>query len=349
MTHRDILAIGTSAGGFEALRFLARELPPDFPAAILVVIHLSSEFQSGLDRILSDAGPLSATFAKDDEPLRSNHIFIAPPKSHLLLDGGRLRLGHGPRENNARPAIDPLFRSIAVCCGPRAVGAVLTGTLGDGASGLEALRQCGGITVVQDPADAAYPQMPQNALRALTPDHVVGLHDIPALLARLAREPAGAPRPVPPGIVIETEIARNGRSTMSTLDRLGHRSVLTCPDCHGVMWEISEGDVTRYRCHVGHAYTADLMSLSLDESLRRALASAARALDERIALARKLHQESHESGHKLLAASWARKVREAEEESRILRESMQRADDIAARYAETAAVDEGAPPRKRAS
>jgi len=350
MTHRDILAIGTSAGGFEALRFLARELPTDFPAAVLVVIHLSAEFQSGLDRILSESGPLPARFAKDGESVCGGHLFIAPPKSHLLLDGDCLRLGNGPHENNARPAIDPLFRSVAMCCGSRAVGVVLTGTLGDGASGLEALRQCGGMTVVQDPKDAAYPEMPQTALRALTPNHVVGLHEMPALLARLAHEPAGVSLPVPPGIVLETEIARNGRSTMSTLDRLGHRSVLTCPDCNGVMWEINEGHVTRYRCHVGHAYMADLMSLALDESLRRALASAARALDERMALARKLHQQSHESGHKLLAATWARKVREAEEESRVLRESMRRADDIAARYAEAAADDEpAAPPRKRAS
>jgi two-component system chemotaxis response regulator CheB len=136
---------------------------------------------------------------------------------------------------------------------------------------------------------------------------------------------------------------------MSTLDRLGHRSVLTCPDCHGVMWEIDEGDVVRYRCHVGHAYTAELMSLALDDSLRQALGSAARALDERIALARKLHQQSSDSGYKLLAESWARKVREAEREAQILRESMHRADEIAGRYAEVAASDEaGTPPRKRA-
>ncbi|HLH88885.1 MAG TPA: chemotaxis protein CheB [Xanthobacteraceae bacterium] len=361
MTHRDILAIGTSAGGFEALRLLAQKLPADFPASILVVIHLSSEFHSALDTILSHAGPLTASFAEHGERLRYGHIFIAPPKSHLLLDGDHLTLGHGPRENNARPAIDPLFRSVAACCGPRAVGAVLTGTLGDGASGLQALQQCGGIAVVQDPADAAFAEMPLNALRALRPDHVAGLHDMPALLARLAREPAGAPVEVPPAIKLETDIARTGRSSMSTLDRIGRRSVLACPECHGVMWEIDEGDVVRYRCHIGHAYTADLMSLALDASLRQALGAATRALDERIALARKLHRQSEESGHRLVAASWARKLREAEEEARTLRDAMARADEIARRYAEDEADDEAAaadevtaandvatPPRKRA-
>jgi two-component system, chemotaxis family, protein-glutamate methylesterase/glutaminase len=172
-----------------------------------------------------------------------------------VLDGDRLRLGRGPRENNARPSIDPLFRSVAVCCGPRAVGAILTGTLGDGASGLQALQQCGGTAVVQDPADAAYSEMPENALRVLRPDHVVGLNAMPALLRRVAGEPAGDPMPVPAAIKLEADIALGEKAAMGTLDRLGRGSVLTCPDCDAVMWEIDEGDVVRYRCHVGHAYT----------------------------------------------------------------------------------------------
>jgi two-component system chemotaxis response regulator CheB len=346
MPHRDILAIGTSAGGFDALRFLARELPADFPACVLVVIHLSAEFDSALDKILSQAGRLPVSFAKDGEPARRGHIFIAPPKCHLLIDGDQLRLGRGPRENNSRPAIDPLFRSVALCCGPRGVGAVLTGTLGDGASGLQALQQCGGIAIVQDPAHAAYPEMPMSALRALKPDHVAGLQEMPALLARLMREPVGAPVEVPATIKLEVEIARSGRSSMSILDRIGHRSPLTCPDCNGVMWEIDEGDVVRYRCHVGHAYTSDLMSLALDDSLQRALGSAARALDERIALAHKLEQQASASGQKRVAESWARKQREAEHEAKILRDAMRRADELAGRYADLEEV--GIEPRKRA-
>jgi len=193
MANRDILAIGTSAGGFEALRLLARELPADLPAAVLVVIHLSAEFPSHLDSILSRDGPLAASFAKDGDPLRRGHILLAPPGSHLLLDGAHARLGHGPRENSAKPAIDPLFRSVAACCGARAIGVVLTGTLGDGAAGLQVLERCGGITVVQDPDDAAYSEMPAHALRLLRPAHVARLRDMPGLLARLVREPAGAP------------------------------------------------------------------------------------------------------------------------------------------------------------
>ena len=191
MASRDILTIGTSAGGFEALRFLASEFPHDFPASVVVVIHLSSQFRTTLDAILTEAGPLPATFAVDGEKFERGHIYIAPPERHLLLENGQLCLGSGPRENNARPALDPLFRSAALCYGPRAIGAVLTGQMGDGAAGLSVLKRCGGITVVQDPSDAAFPEMPATALSRSKPDHIVGLADMPALFEKLVRRPSG--------------------------------------------------------------------------------------------------------------------------------------------------------------
>ena len=154
MSSRNILAIGTSAGGFDALRFLASQFSHDLPASVLVAIHLSSQSRSTLDAILTQSGPLIAGFAEDGERLQKSRIYIGPPERHLLLEGDTLRLGRGPRENNARPAIDPMFRSVALCCGVRAIGVVLTGTLGDGAAGLQILKQSGGITLVQDPSDA---------------------------------------------------------------------------------------------------------------------------------------------------------------------------------------------------
>jgi len=178
-------------------------------------------------------------------------------------------LGMGPRENNCglRPT---RCCSVAVCCGAGAIDVVLTGTLGDGASGLWAVRTCGGLAVVQDPHDAAFPEMPLTALNPTSPDHVVNLTDMPALLDKLVREPAGHKVPAPHTLRYEVEIAKDGRSNMYAMDNLGRRSVLSCPDCGGVMWEIHEGDLARYRCHVGHTYTA-VMSLALDENLRRAL------------------------------------------------------------------------------
>lgn len=335
MANRDILAIGTSAGGFNALRNLARELPGDMPAAVLVVLHLPPQFPSELDAILTQAGQLPATFARDGEAMQRSRIYIAPPAAHLLLDGDRLRLGHGPHENNVRPAIDPLFRSAALCCGPRSVGVVMTGTMGDGASGLQAIKRCGGVTVVQEPSDAAFPEMPTAALRRLKPDHVVGLAGMAGLLEKLARAPAGAPVAVPEGLAQEVQIARDGNVDMNYMDRIGRRSVLACPECHGVLWEIEDGDLVRYRCHVGHAYTAELMSAALDDNLRRAVGSALRVLDERISLTRKLAEEDGRNGRRTLAENWARKLYEAEQQADLLRATMRRVDEIAAKAAQS--------------
>jgi len=331
MANRNIVAIGTSAGGVEALRCLVSKFPPDLPASVLVTIHLSSEFRSAMDAILTSAGPLPARFAGDGDVVANGQIYIAPPNRHLLLDGNQILLGQGARENNARPAIDPMFRSTAVCCGSSAVGVVLTGTLGDGASGLWALEQCGGVTVVQDPADAAFAEMPETALSRVRPNHVATLEELPALLEHLVRKPAGKPGPVPERIKYEVEVAKGERGNMQSMDRIAKRSVLACPDCHGVMWEIDEGDLVRYRCHTGHAYTAELMRVALDENLRRALASARRALEERTALAEKLHKEADDSGHCRLARSWARRAQEFREEANVIRDSISRVDEIAAR------------------
>ncbi|MFY9839124.1 MAG: chemotaxis protein CheB [Xanthobacteraceae bacterium] len=330
MTNRDILAIGTSAGGVQALTFLAKHFRPEFPASVLVTIHLASHVRSALDVVLSEAGPLPAQFASDGDVLKKGRIYIAPPNRHLIVDGHRLALGEGARENHARPAIDPMLRSAAVCCGARTVGVVLTGTLGDGASGLWAVKRAGGISVVQDPTDAAFSEMPLTASNRVQPDHVVPLADMPALLDRLVHQPAGEAKPVPPSLKFEVEIARGGRAEMDEMDGIGRRSVLACPDCGGVMWEIDEGKLSRFRCHVGHAYTAEMMSLALDENLRRSLASAERALEERVALARKLYKESLDAGHRLLAETWGDKARDFEGEMDIIRASVRRMDRLAA-------------------
>ena len=330
MTNRDILAIGTSAGGVDALRFLASEFPSDFPASVLVVIHLPAHFESSLDAILTQAGPLPARFARDRMPMKPGRIYIGPPDSHMLADGEQLLLGQGPRENATRPAIDPLFRSVALCCGPRAIGAVLTGTLGDGASGLHTLQECGGLTVVQDPGDAAFAEMPEAALTKFKPDHVASLASLPALFQRLVGQPPGALVKPTPGLRYEVEVAKGEPGSMSEMDRIGRRSLLACPDCHGVMWEIKEGDLLRYRCHVGHAYTAELMSMALDENLTRALGSGLRALEERVALAKKLQKQALEAGRVHLAETWHKRVLEFDREAKILRDSMRRVDQIAA-------------------
>jgi two-component system chemotaxis response regulator CheB len=203
LANHDIIAIGASAGGLDAFRKLSAGLPPDLPASILFVLHMKSDFHSILPEILSRSGPLPATFAEDGERPARGHIYVAPPDRHLLFNGKRLRLDVSAPENNARPAIDPLFRSAAICCGSRTIGVVLTGNLGDGSAGLHAIKRCGGIAVVQRPNDAAYPDMPRNAMTRAKADHVVTLADMPELLKRLVDEPAGAACPVPEDIRLE--------------------------------------------------------------------------------------------------------------------------------------------------
>jgi len=331
--NRNLVAIGTSAGGVEALRFLAGRLPADLPAAVVVTLHLAQGFRSELDHILSRAGPLPASFAREGEPIEDGHIYLAPTDRHLVVDDDRLALGRGPRENNARPAIDPMFRSVALCCGHRSIGLVLTGALADGASGLYSLKRCGGLTVVQDPDDASVPDMPRSALDRAPADHVVPLVEVPALLARLTAMPAAEKRPTSNILKYEVEVARTGHTDMDEMDELGTRSVLSCPDCGGVMWQVEDGDLLRYRCHVGHAYTAEHMNLAMDDTLRRALGSAARVLEERAALARRLASQAADHGRTHLARSWTEQEREATKELDVIREAASRLDEIGEKVA----------------
>lgn len=329
MDHHDIVAIGASAGGVEALLHLSRHLPRDFSAAVLVTLHLPRTARSELDLLLSRTGKLPAIFAKSGEKATAGRIYIAPPDHHLLLEGGELRLGNGPLENNTRPAIDPMFRSVALCCGERGIGVVLTGNLGDGASGLWALKTCGGQTVVQDPKDAAYAEMPFNAMNLAMPQHIVSLRDMPALLGRLVRLPPSPRLAPPPSLAAEVAIARGSESNMETLDQIGKRSLFACPECHGVMWEIDEGGLVRYRCHVGHAFGPEILETLLDENMRRALSSALRALEERLALMRRLEQQASSSGHRLLRETWSGRAEEVQKELDVLRAGIGRLDELA--------------------
>jgi two-component system chemotaxis response regulator CheB len=328
VANRDLLAIGTSAGGVEALRHLARELPSDLPAAVLIVIHLSDRFPSQLDEILTSAGGLAAQFADDGDVLERGRLYIGPAGKHLLIDGERVVLGVGPPENRSRPSVDPLFRSVAVCCGSRAIGVILTGALNDGSSGLQALKQCGGVTVVQDPHDALFPDMPQAALEQVEPDHVVSLAAMAKLLAGLVAQPAGKAVVATEKIRLEVQVATRGGIGMNLMDKMGARSRFTCPDCQGVLWEIDEGGVVRYRCHVGHAYTAEVLEHALGENLSRALASALRALEERGTLLRSLEKKARDSGRNRLAVHWAEKARAADAEAETIRRSILAVDEI---------------------
>ena len=296
---RDVIVIGASAGGVEALRELVRGLPADLPAAVFVVLHVSPHGESMLPQLLSRAGPLPATHPKagDGERFRHGHIYVAPPDHHMVLDDGHVRVVKSAKENRHRPAVDPLFRSAARFHGRHVIGVILTGALDDGTAGLAAVERQGGATVVQDPEDALFPSMPRNALRHVDADHTAPLAAIPALLVRLAGEQVedekvAAPHP----LVVETRMTTMERPEPEDVQKLGRTSFFTCPECHGTLWEIDDERLLRYRCHVGHALTAESLEADQAEALEATLWAAVRAFEERAQLsdrmaARALGQE----------------------------------------------------------
>jgi two-component system chemotaxis response regulator CheB len=281
MQPRHLVVIGTSAGGIEALRQLVAGFPPDFPAAIAIVMHTSPQSPGILHEILVRAGPLPAVSPTGIERLRAGYIYVAPPDFHLLVEPGRLCVAKGPRENRFRPAIDPLFRSAAQVYGPNAIGIVLTGNLDDGTAGLWAIKQLGGITIVQDPSDALFPSMPQSAVESVKVDHVVPLAEIPALVVRLTARPAAdAPHQVPEGLEVEVKIAKQEDPLKAGVGNIGAPSSFACPECHGVLLQLKEGGRIRFRCHTGHAYSAESLLADIREQIEVQLWNAIRAMQE---------------------------------------------------------------------
>jgi two-component system chemotaxis response regulator CheB len=277
-----IVVIGASAGGIEAARAIATELPRDFPAPICLVIHIPPESPSLLPEIIDRAGALTAVTAYDGASLKPGHIYLPPPDHHLVVDPGRLRVTRGPRENRFRPAIDPLFRSAAQVYGPAAIGVILTGNLDDGSAGLWAIQQLGGVTIVQDPADARFPSMPRSALATVTPRHCIPLARIPAVLEAVVSAPLGAREevPVPDHVRVEVNIAKGDHPLDAGLEDLGAASPYACPECHGVLLALKHEGRTRFRCHTGHAYSAESLLAAIREKTEESLWQTIRALEE---------------------------------------------------------------------
>jgi len=277
----------------ESFRQLVHPLPPDFPAAMFIVLHIPRDFDSMLPNILTRAGALPAKHPLDGERIRQGQIYIAPPDRHLTIEQGRVRIRRGPRENRHRPAVDPLFRTAARAYGPRVVGVVMSGQLDDGAAGLSVIRSCGGVAIVQDPTDAQYSQMPQSALQYGGADHVLPASEIGPCLVKLVDKCAGddAMKNLEAGTRLGDDAERN-RSAAFPEEGEGIPSTFTCPDCHGTLWELRNGELVRFRCRVGHAYTIHSLAEEHEQSVENALWAAMRALDEKSALGRRLADNS---------------------------------------------------------
>lgn len=278
---RDLIVIGTSAGGLEALDQLVAQFPAGFPASIFIVQHMAPENtgEALLDR-LSRNKAFKCKIAVDGATFKQGEIYIAPPDSHLLVKATKLLITKGARENRYRPAVDPMFRSAAVTHGPRVIGVVLTGMLDDGTAGLIAIKKCGGVTIVQDPEDAAYPEMPQSALNNMKVDYCLPIAGMGPLLEKLTRQRLGKTKPIPTDIQTEASIAERVLSSVDQVNSLGNQVPYNCPNCGGVLWEMNNPDLLRYRCHTGHSYTAAALLTGQSEKIEETLWVSLRMFEE---------------------------------------------------------------------
>ena len=341
-TH-DIIVIGASAGGVAALQTLAAALPANLEAAVFVVMHVTAEATSTLPAILTRSGSLAAHHALDGEAIAYQRIYVAPPDNHMILRDGRVRIVHGPRENRTRPAIDPLFRSAALTYGARVVGVVLSGALDDGTAGLYAIKAQGGLAIVQDPDDALVPGMPRNALEYVAVDYCVPVAEIGRVLAQVTRQRAEVAAPPSQRLVAESGITTLEPLIMEDDDKYGTTpSPFTCPECHGTLWEIVDGDLVRYRCRVGHSYSTDSMVAEQAQSTERALWAALRSLEEKAALSRRLAESARDRNHSRMAKKFAARAADAEQHAETIRQLLLAGKD---EEAELPTVGEPASPR----
>jgi two-component system chemotaxis response regulator CheB len=286
--HRDIIVVGGSAGALEVLRTILHELPESLPASVLVVLHMSADSPGLLATVLARHAVLPVREAEDGARIRRGHIYVARPDHHLLLEDDRMRVRRGPKQNRHRPALDPLFRSAAVTYGPRVIGVVLTGNLDDGTAGLRAIKDRGGLAVVQDPREAEFPGMPESAVSHVDVDLRLPAREIARALVAAASEPLDAAAPPPrPDLEIEVR-SDSGEGRMEDMEAIGTPSVFTCPECSGTLWEVGDDDLPRFRCRVGHAYTSESLVAEHDDALEDALWAALRSLEENATLARRM-------------------------------------------------------------
>jgi two-component system, chemotaxis family, protein-glutamate methylesterase/glutaminase len=315
-----LVVIGASMGGVQALQNLLVQLPKDFAAPLFVVQHIFPGTLSTLPAILGRAGSLPVLHAQNGEEYQPGHVYIAPPDLHLTIMDHVTLLTRGPKENRTRPAIDPLFRSAATAASSRAIGVILTGLLDDGTAGLAAIRRAGGIGVVQDPKDAAYPDMPGNAIAHARPEHVLPLSRMGKLLVRLVQEAGSRPLgPAPEGILLEVSMAGKKRPDLWDPEEWKKIS-LSCPECGGPMNENTTDSIRRFRCDVGHAFSAKSLLAELDTTVENSLWAAVRILEERSRMLDNLAADQQRLGQQLNVKSSRDKASESRHNAKVLRE-----------------------------
>jgi len=328
MQTRDVVVIGSSMGGIEALKILVAQFPLDLPASVSVVQHVADGSPAVLAEILESRGPLPASTAEDGMIMERGRIYVAPANRHLLVTPGCIRVVFGPRENRSRPAIDPLFRTAAVHFRSRVIGVVLTGLLDDGASGLQAIVRCGGTAVVQSPEDAAYPDMPKRALEYVEAARVSAIAKMGSLIERLCREAAPESPPVPNVLRLEARLTERASEHEDWTQLPGRAVGLTCPECAGALREIDAGEgEPRYRCRVGHAFSVRDLNLSKKSQVEDGLWLAIQTLEERAATLSNLSEVDQKRGRERNAEAFEARARESRAHAARLREILNRLPD----------------------
>jgi two-component system, chemotaxis family, protein-glutamate methylesterase/glutaminase len=325
MKPKRIVVVGASAGGVEGLRELVAGIPRTFAGAVLVVLHLPADGVSQLPKILTDSGPLVATHPHDGEAIEAGRIYVAPPDYHLLTDGECIGVKKGPKENRFRPSIDALFRSAAYTYKARTVGVVLSGALDDGTSGLWAVKRLGGVAIVQRPEEAQVTAMPLNASNQVEVDYSKRVADIGPLLDDLINRPIESESvrdmDVYKQIGIEVRIAASANAFQQGIMEVGTLSPFTCPECHGILLQLKEGKLTKYRCHTGHGYSASALLAGVSEAVGEKLWEVTRALEECVMLLEHSGHRYTEAGHRKTAEVFFQKARETEQRAKRLQQT----------------------------
>jgi two-component system chemotaxis response regulator CheB len=318
MATRDVIVIGASAGGLQALTELSASFPKDLAASVFVVVHTSPNNPGVLPTILERFGPLTASYAVDDEEIRLGHINVAPPDHHLLVKPGRIRVPRGPEENGFRPAVDPLFRTAARAYGSRVIGIILSGALDDGTYGLSLIKEAGGIAIVQNPEEALISAMPLSAIQSVEVDYIMSVAEMGPLISRLVQEPIAQVAAATPEWEWEPDVAEMEKDMLQK-GHPGPPSPLTCPACGGTLWEMPDGEPLRFRCHVGHGYTAETLAAGQSNEIDGALWTALRALEEKAALRRRMASRAKVRNMKALAETYEMQANDAEQRASVIR------------------------------
>ena len=319
MNNHHVITIGTSAGGISALQQLVSQLPQNLNASIHIVQHLSHEAPSNLATFLARKSQLPVAFARNGESIELGRIYLAPPDLHLMLRYGHLKLVRGPRENRMRPSIDPLFRSAAVAYRSYATGVILTGMLDDGTAGLQAIKACGGMAIVQDPEDAAYSSMPESAIANVEVDYIVPLKEIADILIKRTKETPKIIAEIPEDLLLEVPITEDAITPPKTMAQIGDPVAHSCPSCGGPLWQIGDNKTLRYRCHVGHAFTSKSLLEEQSEATEKALWIALRTLEERSRMLKSMSDRYAEKNSIMLARSHQERAAEAAEHALHIR------------------------------